>query len=207
MAKKQPDTIRMNLEIDLRAEQIPVLVSMMDNVPGHTDMQYIRDMAESLLEQQASGGVMFSGEECKLVEDSTGVILSTAENLLPFLSAETGMQDGMHRVVVLIDPANYPAYEELARTQERTVDALMQEVVDMVQENEWVYELHPRPRQVLMTEAAAAELEVFLGAKFATGSELFALLRQKLTPIAEAEDDAASLFADDAEPSNVGAEA
>jgi hypothetical protein len=83
----------------------------------------------------------------------------------------------------------------------------MQEVVDMVQENEWVYELHPRPRQVLMTEAAAAELEVFLGAKFATGSELFALLRQKLTPTAEAEDDAASLFADDAEPSNVGAEA
>ena len=205
MAKKQADIVRMNLEINLQADKIPVLVSMMDSVPGHTDMQYIRDMAESLLEQQAGGGVMFSGEECKLVEDSTGVVLDTAEGLIPFLSAGTGMQDGMHRVVVLIDPANYPAYEELARTQERTVDDLMQEVVNMVQENEWVYELHPRPRQVLMTEAAAERLEGILGAKFSTGTELAELIEKKLA--APVEEDSSSLFADDAESSNVGAEA
>ncbi|MBO8815469.1 hypothetical protein INO90_13915, partial [Staphylococcus aureus] len=68
------------------------------------------------------------------------------------------MADGKHRVTVLIDPANYPAYEELALTQERTVDALLQEVVDMVQENEWVYELHPRPQQMLMSPVEAAEI-------------------------------------------------
>lgn len=207
MAKKQADTVRLNFEVELRAEHIPVLVGMMDQVPGHTEIQYIRDMAESLLEQQATGGVLFTADEVKLVEESTGVTLDTAENLIPLLAENTGIAEGMHVVKVLIDPANYPAYEELARTQERTVDALVQEVVDMVQENEWVYELHPRPRQVLMTEDQAAELVVLLGSEFATGADLHRLVAQKLAPVPE--EDAGSLFAEDAEPesSNVGAEA
>lgn len=205
MAKKQTDMVRLNFDIELKAEQIPVLAGMMDQVPGHTEVQYVRDMAESVLSQIATGGVLFTPDEVKLIQDSTGVELGTAEDLIPLLSAETGVQDGMHRVVVLIDPANYPAYEELARTQERTVDALMQEVVDMVQENEWVYELHPRPRQVLMTETAASELAEVLGAEFATGADLVRLIQQKLAP--PAEEDEGGLFEEEAESSNVGAEA
>jgi hypothetical protein len=201
MAKKTADTVRLNFDIELKADQIPILAGMMTPVPGHTDLQYIRDMAELLLDQQANGGVMFSPEEVKLVQDSVGITLDTAENLLPHLYNETAMQDGMHRVTVLIDPANYPAYEELAHTQERTVDSLMQEVVDMVQENEWVYELHPRPQHVLMTETQALQLAELLGDSFATGAELYHLVLKKLAP--EPEESVDELFAE----SNVGLEA
>ena len=159
-------------------------------------------MTEEILTQMATGGVMFSPEEVKLVLDSTGVQLGTAEDLIPYISDVAGMVDGKHRVTVLIDPANYPAYEELARTQERTVDALMQEVVDAVQENEWVYELHPRPHHVLMTEKGAERLAEILGSTFNTGTELADLIEKKLAP--PAEEDAGSLFAETA--SNVGRE-
>ncbi len=204
MAKKPTDTVRMSFEIELKAEHIPLLEALIETPPGTTmsPMQKIRDITEDLLTQMAGGAVVFSPEEVQQVADSTGVTLTNADDLIPYITEVSGMVDGMHRVVVLIDPANFPAYEELARTQERSVDDLMQETVDMVQSNDWVYELHPRPRTVLMTEAAAAELEAILGAKFQTGSELAELVRQHLAP---KEETAVDLF--EADQTNVGAEA
>ena len=203
MAKKPTDIIRLNIEIELKQEHIPILTDMMEMPEGvdASPSQKIRDMAEDVLTQIATGGVLFPPDGVKLVLDSTGVELGSAEDLIPYISDVAGMVDGKHRVTVLIDPANYPAYEELARTQERTVDALMQEVVDAVQENEWVYELHPRPHHVLMTEVAAERLAEILGSKFNTGTELADLIEKKLSP--PAEEDAGNLFA---ETSNVGRE-
>jgi hypothetical protein len=202
MAKKPTDTVKYNLEIELKEAHVPILTDMMEMPEGvdASPSQKIRDMTEDVLTQIATGGVLFPPDDVKLVLDSTGVQLSNAEELIPYISDVAGMVDGKHRVTVLIDPANYPAYEELARTQERTVDALMQEVVDAVQENEWVYELHPRPHHVLMTEVAAERLAEILGAKFNTGTELADLIEKKLAP--PAEEDASSLFEETA--SNVG---
>jgi hypothetical protein len=173
--------MRLNFDVQLREEYIPILGAKMAGPDGMTDVQKIRDMAETVLEQIAQGGIVLDPDEVQRITDSTGVPFASGDDLVPFLSERSAMVDGKHRVTVLIDPANYPAYEELAKVQERTVDELMQEVVDMVQENEWVYELHPRPRHILMTEADAKLLEELAGGKFSTGADLAQLLIARLT--------------------------
>jgi len=202
MAKKTTDTVRLNFEVELKAEYLPVLAAQMEGPETMTKAQKIRDMAEQALTELATGGVMFTPDEVKLVHDSTGVTLSTAEELIPFIVDIAAMEDGFHVVKVKIDPEYYRAYEEIAQGRESTVDTIVQEITDQVIRDGWIEELRPYPRHVVMNEAAAAELEEVLGGKFQTGTELLDLVRKKLE--SPAEEETGGLFDDDA--SNVGAE-
>ena len=150
---------------------------------------------------------MFTPDEVAQVEQSTGVVLSTADELIPFITDKAGMEGGMHIVKVGIDPEYYRAYSEIAEGRESTVNQIVQEITDQVIRDGWIEELRPYPRHVVMNEADSAELEAVLGGKFQTGTELIALLRAKLAP--PAEEEASDLFADDVDDtvsSNVGAQ-
>ena len=208
MAKKTADTVRLSFEVELKAEYLPILAEQMEGPATMTEAQKIRDMAEQALVHMATGGVMFTPEEVKMVEDSTGVVLSTAEELIPFIVDGAAMEEGFHVVRVKIDPEYFRAYEEIAQGRESTVDAIVQEITDQVIRDGWVEEIRPYPRHVIMNEADAAELEAVLGGKFQTGTDLIKLLRVKLVP--EVEDEPSNLFADDLEladvASNVGLE-
>jgi len=182
MASKTTDVI-FPVEIRLKATDIPKITGLVTE-PGLSDSQKIQVVARDLMDDVVEGGMMVTGEQLQLIEDSTG-IEATKEGIaavLPFLTEKSGMEDGFHIVKAKIDPAYYAGYEEIAKAQDKTVDEIVQDVFDAVQANEWVYEIHPRPECVLMPPAAKAELEELLGEKFQTGTDLLAACRRALSP-------------------------
>lgn len=200
MAKKS-DVITYNLDLPLKSEQASALLEMaVENPDATTDAQKIGGIALQLLRDQADGGLMIRPGEMQRITEATGVDPECGEDLVQVLSGATGVEEGKHRVAVLIDPSYYPAYQEIAAIQERPVEALFQEAIDAALEQEWVYQLKPEqaPARILMPPSIKEELEQLLDGKFSTGTELAALVKKAIG--------GDGLFGEDAAESNVGHE-
>lgn len=185
---KQRETI-INVDVPLSDAQLKVLA---EGALGEgTPADKVRGVTVTIMQQLADGGMMLSPLDMKKIVQSTGIDPASGSDLLPFLAKGTGRRDGMRIVEVVLDPVYESAYEEIAKFQGRTLDDLFNDVVRQILDNEWVYEVNPRPAAVLMAPEDKAELEDLLGAKFENGTALIKLLRNALgadNPLQLAED-------------------
>jgi hypothetical protein len=204
MARKQqtdktPESVTFSVEIPVAKEHMPVLAELCQD-KSLNDPQIVQALAYTSLLEMGRGGLLLRADEVKRIEDASGVSLGCGEDILPYLSEQTGIEEGCIKVSVRIDPSYEAPYREIAAMQQRPIEELFQEAMDMVLANEWAYEIPvgERPIHILMPPAAKQELEEILGAKFSTGMDLAALVKKSLGG-------SAGLF-DDLSPSNVGHE-
>ncbi len=200
MARKtdKADTVVFSSEISLSRDHVSALVEMCDDKTLNQH-QVVEALALTCLTQLADGGMLLLASEMQRITDATGISPINGEELIPYLSASTGREEGKLKVSVLIDPAYEESYAEIAKMQDRDIEELFQEGMDMVLANEWAYEIpsERRPIHVLMPPQAKAELEEILGEPFSTGSDLAKLVKKALGG-------SAGLFDDDLTSSNVG---
>jgi len=177
---KAPETLVYSPEIRLKPEHAADIVN---RVAGDlTETQKVGLVATQYLTDIAEGGLLLTNEELHRIAESTGVEATCGEDLLTVIAEGSGREEGKLKVPIIIDPAYESAYEEVAQSQGRTIQEILQETVDVVMDREWVYELIPsnRPEQVLMSPAVKRELEEILGEKFSTGMDLAGLVKKAL---------------------------
>lgn len=170
------------VDLQLDESESEQVINMVDDPALDTDSKKIGAVAVTCLKELANGGVLLTAAEVEHIAASTGVRLSCAEDILPFVANGSGYSGGKMVVHIEIDPADVEAHEGIARTQDRTVQELFQETLNSALDQEWDYQLTPeqRPLRILMSPREAEELSTMLGGKFSTGRELSALLRGAL---------------------------
>lgn len=182
MAKGQrseiPASCLVPLELTLNAQQMAYLASMVAS--EDSEFRKVQSVILRLVEDQAAGGLMLKPGEVKRITDSTGLDPSCGADLLPFLQVGTGRADGCRTVTVAVDPAYEEALKEVARVRGWEVDQIVKETLQVAFDNEWYEHLPWQPERVLMTKEDKAGIEELLGGKFATGTELAALIRKTI---------------------------
>ena len=193
------DTVIYTIDVRLTPTQAQDIIERID-APTMTDARRVARVAEVFLTQIADGGMLISPHGITRIREACGVDPETEEEIVALISEGTGITEGKHRFPVDIDPAYWPAYEEIARVAGITPEKIVQETLDTIMEREWVYEIDPghRPVRILMAPPEKRDLEELLESPFSSGSELLALIRKALGGGSE-------LFGE-LQPSNVGLE-
>lgn len=177
-----PSTVRFNLQVDLDQEQIPVLTGLVAG--DQNDTQKLVTLVSSLLKDTWGGGLMLSPEEMARITEATGLDPESGEDLIPLLSEAAGRSEGKLSFRVSVDPVYEEYYREPAEMQGRTVQELIQEIVDTVMDGDPlqynVGSLAGYPEVIRMTQNDKAALEKLLGAKFQTGTDLAKLIQESL---------------------------
>jgi hypothetical protein len=181
-AVASPSTVRFNLQVDLDQEQIPVLTGLVAG--DQNDTQKLVTLVSSLLKDTWGGGLMLSPEEMARITEATGLDPESGEDLIPLLSEAAGRSEGKLSFRVSVDPVYEEYYREPAEMQGRTVQELIQEIVDTVMDGDPlqynVGSLAGYPEVIRMTQNDKAALEKLLGAKFQTGTDLAKLIQESL---------------------------
>ena len=175
------DTAIYTIDVRLTPTQAQDIIERID-APTMTDARRVARVAEVFLTQIADGGMLISPHGITRIREACGVDPETEEEIVALISEGTGITEGKHKVVVLIDPSYWPAYEEIARVSGQTPETLLQETVDTILEREWVYEIDPghRPVRILMAPPEKRDLEELLDGQFNSGGELLGLIRKAL---------------------------
>jgi hypothetical protein len=177
----KPSTVRFNLQIDLKPEEVPVLTGLVDGEIN--DMQKLVTLTESLLRDTAGGGMMLTPEELARITEATGVDPTCGEDLIPLLSEAAGIEEGKMTFKVSIDPAYEEYYKEPAEMQGRTVKDLIQDIFDTFMDQDPLeYNMGNMgfPEVFRMTQKDKELVEKILGAKFQDGTSLAKLIQQAL---------------------------
>jgi len=122
--------------------------------------------------------MLLTSDEVKRIQQATGLDPTCGEDLLPYLSASTGFEDGMHVVKALVDPVWWPGILQVAEYRGWPPEQLIQETLDWCLDNQHYEYLPEIPRHVLMSEKDVKELEEALGGKFTSGSDLAGLIKK-----------------------------
>lgn len=186
----QPTTKIFNIDLELSQAHIETLLAMV--APGAealTDAQKIGGVALGLLRYQAGGGLMLRPKELERIAESTGLDPTCGEDLLDAISKSTGMAEGKYVLKINVDPVWMEYFKQPAEIQGRTVEDVIQEVMDYVMDNDPMqYLVMGQPQLIRMTEKDFAALTSLLGEKFDNGTELVKLIKQTLGgPLAEEE--------------------
>lgn len=185
-AAPPPEVVRVMLELHLKPEDYAALLET-QGVAGSNDLERVRNMAARLLVDQARGGLMIDPRTMQHIQEATGLDPATGEDLLPYLSAATGREEGRLTLKVHIDPEYELALANIAQGRGVTSEELFDGVVQQVLDNGWWEIVDPAPEHVLMNSADKAQLEDLLGGKFTTGRDLVGLIRRVLGNPVEAE--------------------
>jgi len=179
MAK--PSTVRFNLQVDLKPEEVPVLVGLVEG--DSNEVQKLSTLAESLLHDTSGGGMMLSPDEMARITEATGLDPECGEDLIPLLSEASGIEEGKLTFKISVDPVYEEYYKEPAEMQGRSVKDLIQDIINTIMDNDplqynmgnfgfpEVFRVMPKDKE---------EIEQLLGGKFQDGTSLAKLIRQAL---------------------------
>lgn len=174
---KGAETLIFKVPIRLSDTKVAYLAKMNPNGDQPVDESaaaVICKMAEEL----ANGGMILTSSEIQRIIQATGLDPSCGEDLLPFLSAATGFEDGMHVVKCLIDPVWWPGIVQVAEYRGWSPEQVIHETLDWCLDNQHYEHLPEIPRHVLMSEKDVKELEEVLGGKFTSGCDLAAQIKK-----------------------------
>jgi hypothetical protein len=143
-------------------------------------------VAAYLVEQYSKGGVLLRPSQARFIEQLAGTPIRTAEAVLQaFENAHKhGSAAGYLRVTYDVDPAFAEPLEQLAKAQSRTVDEIVQEGMNIVLTNSWLYSISVDGGTLLLTQQAREEMEQLVGEKplTTTGILRWARALKKMEP-------------------------
>lgn len=144
--------------------------------PNISPVQKIFAAAAEAMRSIAAGGKILSASIVDRIEQILGDDFD--EEILPELIEQASHRRGGNLCGYWeIDPVYEKALSETADMRGVTLQELVQDMMDTAMDNEWLYQVDPRPTQVLMTSEDKAQVEELLGRKFSNGTELAEAIR------------------------------
>lgn len=145
--------------------------------------EYLGGIASYMLQSLAEGGMLLSAYQVSRIQkaaDTRDMGVCDSDDVVD-LAEEACDRSGDTLVVpVRIDPAYEPALKELGRTQGRTPEEIVQDLVAWVMDQGWAYEWHPEPRKLLLAEEDWADMKAIFG-EDVTGTDMANWIRERAT--------------------------
>ena len=180
MAKKSnQEEVRIVAELRLTADQVANIAKLMGG--EGTETEKVVAAAQGTLQDIAGGGLVLTGKDISVIEQSAGVSIGNVDDVLEMAESSTGRKGGKLAGWWEVDPTYEETITQMAEFQGREVHELVQSTIDTCVDNGWLYgEVVPNPERVLMPPDAKKELEELLKGQFSNGSELANLIREAL---------------------------
>lgn len=136
--------------------------------------QELPRVAAYLIENYSKGGVMLRPTHTHYLEQISGTPVKTPESVMQICeSAVTkGSGNGSLMVSYTVDPALSQPLEQLAFAQGRSPTEIVQDGINTVLTNSWLYGLQTTGGTVFLTEEDRKRLEKALNKKSITGRDL-----------------------------------
>ncbi len=99
------------------------------------------DVVQYLVEQFAKGGVMIPVDDVGYLADLSQMPVASSSDIIGIVDSALRRHspNGMLRVTTDVDPAFAPGLEELARMQGRTIDEIVNEALNIIFSNNWLF--------------------------------------------------------------------
>ncbi len=173
MAKTK--TVLIPTSVELTEDQVSAL---QEGIGSNADLTTeIRKYANAFLRTYIEGGLMLSRQHLEAIERATGTKLSLPEEVIQFALEAKGRKNGQYTVSAEVDEAFWPSVEETAAHSGLTPDELLQNLIQYVISEGWVYSWSPSGFTLHFTEADAQYLQDLVGKKAFTGKDLVSTLR------------------------------
>jgi len=171
--KKQEKIIQINVALS-EEDAIALTNSVPDEYGSPIDK--LSGVATALLQEQAGGGMMLSGEVMEMVQTVTGH-LGEGADLVPWVE-KAGNKDGDATIVSWrVDPTYYPLLENIAAGQGRPVEQVIQEILDWVLGQGWGYDFSFATTTIPFENADAEWLRQQIGKEHLTSSNVIAYFK------------------------------
>jgi hypothetical protein len=141
--------------------------------------QRVGEYASWAMDELSQGGLLLSADSIARMEESVGQ-LQTPEDVVK--AVETGQRRREGQVVVewVVDPTYLPNLEEIAQSSGRSVQQLMQDVMDTAMAKGWLYEWNPEPVPLMFSEEDLLEVGEIIGVENPTGTDITSWIRQQV---------------------------
>jgi len=140
------EEVNMMVQITLTPQQVKALVKTGENAAPK-----LGGVATWLLSDLAKGGVMLEPDVVKAISKHLKNQNWSGGDLLPLVERGVGMQGDNFIATWKIDPTYEPMLRELAENQGRTVNELVQELMDWAAGQGWFYQWEPEPKALRFT--------------------------------------------------------
>ena len=164
--------VLLNIPVELPAatyDQIKAFAKVEDPAPK------IQAWVKWFLGQYASGGLMLSSAELKQVERHTGIELATGRQVVDVILKGAGMEDGQHTYRIQLDPAFITPAEETAKSQGVTMQHLVEDAINTMLENGWLYTFVPEGGVARFSRSDWSVIQKATNKQNPTGADIAAL--------------------------------
>lgn len=165
-----------------------VATTIADRIPGEelTAIDKLASVAEGLMEQLAEGGIMLSAADVERLSE-TGHEVADAEDIVKMAESAVNFDQGQYVFRAVIDPANMPPLEELAKSNGISVEQMATDMLNYGIEQDWLYEVPPGYKSVRLTPEQNRMIAAMIGVPDFNGVHLEKFLREKILGIVEEE--------------------
>jgi hypothetical protein len=168
------------VQVTLTHQQISALVKK-----GENTAPKLGGVATWLLSDLAKGGLMLEPGVAKQISKYLKNVNWNGADLLPIVERGVGMQGDNFIATWKIDPTYEPMFRELAENQGRTVNELVQELMDWAAGQGWFYQWEPEPKALRFTPEDYKMLAEATGKEDPTGTDIASFVREmSASPVA-----------------------
>jgi predicted RNase H-related nuclease YkuK (DUF458 family) len=166
-----------SIEVELTDQQAKSLCKLVkQDIP---ESRKIGGIAAHALIEVAEGGLILDAQIYQQIRGVVGEIVDQQE-LVKMVEASRHRRDGSIEATWRPDPTYLPVLQEVATSRGQSLQDMVQEVMDYVTGQGWMYQLAPDTKQIFFTVGQAEKIQEWLGKDgHFTGDELFHALFAK----------------------------
>lgn len=138
----------------------------------------VGEYASWALGELADGGLLLSASDVARMEEAVGNLKSPAD-IVTAMESGHSRKEGKVIIPWSVDPVYLPNLEEIAETTGRSVEGLLQDVMDTAMSKGWLYEWNPEPVPLMFSEDDLAEIAEIIGVDAPTGTDIASFIRQQ----------------------------
>lgn len=146
---------------------------------GKDPVMAVNDLCRYFVREYLNGGVIVPSKSLLAIETSTGAKVGSAEDIVKCVQAARGREDGQYTLKAQIDPAWIEPIEDNARISGWTAEELLQNALNWVLGNGWLYTFSPANGACVPLEADDYKtVAEFVGKKAFSSKDLVSAIRK-----------------------------
>ena len=149
---------------------------------GGDSVVAFKGLAEFFYHSYANGGLMLRPNDLARMSKSAGRPIRTAVEVSELVEKGASVKDGKNVFQLALDPSVLPVFEETAKTMGWTMDQLMQDCVNQIVDQGWLYVMSPGNKLIQLSDVDRQWLEGYLGTPNFYGADVVKKLREFVGP-------------------------
>lgn len=169
----EPETTK-----ELSTYRVEISLSGIEAERIRDSRQDVSNVANYLVQEHAKGGVMLARDKIEYIGTFCNTPLRTSNDIMEVFETAVNRRayDGSRIVTYRVDPALVMPLEDLARTQGRLVDDIVQDAMNIVFTNSWMYSFEVSGCTIHFTREQREEMEALAGGSVLSGEDVMKLI-------------------------------